>query len=47
LDGKTVEIASKPKEAKKFKGKDYLLEESITGDFSLVRAWRADAKGNL
>jgi len=46
-DGKTVEIASEPREVKEFKGKEYLLEESITGDFALIRAWRADKLGNL
>jgi acyl CoA:acetate/3-ketoacid CoA transferase alpha subunit len=24
-----------------------MLEESITGDFALVKAWRADEFGNL
>lgn len=46
-DGKSTVIESKPREVKNFNGRDYLLEESITGDFSLIRAWRADEKGNL
>lgn len=46
-DGKTVVIESKPREIKEFNGKNFMLEESITGDFSLVRAWRADEYGNL
>lgn len=46
-DGKTVDISSPPREVKEFNGKKFLLEESITGDFALVRAWRADEKGNL
>lgn len=46
-DGKTVAIASEPKETKEFNGRRYLLEETITGDFALVRAWRADEAGNL
>lgn len=40
-------IESDPKESKIFGDKEYILEESITGDFSLIKAWRADEKGNL
>jgi 3-oxoacid CoA-transferase len=46
-DGKTVAISSEPRESKVFNGKEHILEESITGDFSLIRAWRADENGNL
>ena len=46
-DGKTVEISQDPNEVKTFNGKEYLLEESITGDFALIRAWRVDEKGNV
>lgn len=35
------------KETKVFNGKEYLLEESLIADFSLVRAWKADKMGNL
>ncbi|KMY53707.1 succinyl-CoA:3-ketoacid-CoA transferase [Bacillus sp. FJAT-27231] len=35
------------KEVREFNGKEYLLEESLTADFSLVRAWKADKKGNV
>ncbi len=35
------------KETKIFAGKEYLLEEAITGDFALVKAWKADRAGNL
>lgn len=41
-DGKTVDIESPPREVKEFNGRKYLLENSITGDYSLIRAWRAD-----
>lgn len=44
---KTVEIPSKKKEIKSFNGRDYVLEESITGDVALVKAWKADPFGNL
>lgn len=30
-----------------FKGKDYVLEESIWGDYSLIKAQKADKYGNL
>jgi 3-oxoacid CoA-transferase subunit A len=35
------------KETRVFNGKEYLLEEALTADFSLVRAWKADKIGNL
>jgi 3-oxoacid CoA-transferase subunit A len=35
------------KETRMFNGKEYLLEESLTADFSIVRAWKGDKMGNL
>jgi len=35
------------RETREFNGKEYLLEEALTADFSLVRAWKADKLGNL
>ncbi|QVY60242.1 CoA transferase subunit A [Cytobacillus gottheilii] len=35
------------KEIKIFNGKEYLLEEALKADFSLVRAWQGDKMGNL
>ncbi|MBK0008013.1 MULTISPECIES: CoA transferase subunit A [Priestia] len=35
------------KEVRVFGGKEYLLEEALKADFSLVRAWKADHMGNL
>jgi 3-oxoacid CoA-transferase subunit A len=35
------------KETRIFNNREYLLEESLTSDFSLVRACRADKMGNL
>jgi 3-oxoacid CoA-transferase subunit A len=35
------------KETRVFNGKEYLLEEALTADFSLVRAWKGDRMGNL
>lgn len=35
------------KEIRVFGGKEYVLEEALQADFSLVRAWKADKMGNL
>lgn len=35
------------KETRTFNGKEYLLEEGIVGDFSLIRAAKGDKAGNL
>ena len=35
------------RETREFNGKEYLLEEALTADFSLIRAWKADKLGNL
>ncbi|BFM14491.1 CoA transferase subunit A [Maricurvus nonylphenolicus] len=35
------------KDVKEFDGRKYILEESITGDFAIVKAWKADRYGNL
>ena len=35
------------KEVRSFGGRDYLLEESLTADFALLRAHKADRMGNL
>ncbi|KAJ2313733.1 Succinyl-CoA:3-ketoacid coenzyme A transferase 1, mitochondrial [Coemansia sp. RSA 2610] len=45
-DGEVV-IASTPRETKVFNGRKYLMEEGITGDYALVKAWKGDALGNL
>ncbi|KAL4460814.1 hypothetical protein ABPG74_016286 [Tetrahymena malaccensis] len=41
------EIVSAPKERRNFNGKEYILEETIFGDFALVKAKKADRYGNL
>lgn len=38
---------SEGRETRVFNGKEYLLEEALTADYSLVRAWKADTMGNL
>ncbi|WP_068545403.1 CoA transferase subunit A [Thalassotalea crassostreae] len=35
------------KEERTINGRDYILEESITGEFAIVKAWKADTFGNL
>ncbi|MCH4296601.1 CoA transferase subunit A [Shewanella sp. 3B26] len=35
------------KETREIKGRHYVLEESLTADFALIRAWKADTMGNL
>merc|ERR1712141_794360 len=45
--GGEIEIPSTPREHRVYNGKNYILEEAITGDFALVKAWKADKAGNL
>lgn len=35
------------KETREIDGKQYVLERGITGDFAIVKAWKADRHGNL
>jgi 3-oxoacid CoA-transferase subunit A len=35
------------RETRVFNGKEFLLEEALTADFSLIRAWKADKMGNV
>ena len=35
------------KDTREFNGREYLLEESITGDFAIVKGWKADKYGNV
>jgi len=35
------------RETRSFKGKEYVLEESIRADVSIVKAWKGDTAGNL
>src|SRR5438067_4326996 len=35
------------KETKVFDGKEYVLEEGISADLSMVKAWKGDKSGNL
>lgn len=40
-------LVAEGKESRTFDGREYLLERSVVGDFSLVAAWKADRMGNL
>lgn len=44
--GYGTEIA-KGKPIQSFAGKEYILEEALTGDFALIKAYKADTMGNL
>jgi len=44
---KSVAISSEKKDIRSFGGKEYVMEEAITGEVGLVKAWRADPFGNL
>ncbi|MDG9882206.1 CoA transferase subunit A [Pseudomonas putida CSV86] len=35
------------KEVRQFNGRHYILEEAITGDFAIVKGWKADHYGNV
>ncbi|EPJ49306.1 MAG: putative succinyl-CoA transferase subunit alpha [Osedax symbiont Rs1] len=35
------------KEVRVFSGRSYILEEAITGDFAIVKGWKADKFGNV
>ena len=41
-----VLLASEGKEQRQFEGKNYLMEKNLRGDWSIIRAWKADGKGN-
>ncbi|KAL4236194.1 Succinyl-CoA:3-ketoacid coenzyme A transferase 1 [Mactra antiquata] len=42
-----IDIVSDVRESRVFNGRNYIMEEAITGDFALVKAWKADRSGNL
>uniref|UniRef100_A0A8C8EW86 Succinyl-CoA:3-ketoacid-coenzyme A transferase n=1 Tax=Oncorhynchus tshawytscha TaxID=74940 RepID=A0A8C8EW86_ONCTS len=43
----SVAIASKKREVREFNGIHYVMERAITGDFALIKAWKADRAGNI
>lgn len=40
-------VVAEGKETREIDGRHYVLEHSLTADFSLVKAWKADTMGNL
>ena len=40
-------LVAQGKETRNINGRDYILEQAITGDFAFVKAWRGDRFGNL
>jgi 3-oxoacid CoA-transferase len=46
-DGKSMVEVSRPREIRNFEGKDYLLEEAIRADFTMIKAFQGDKYGNL
>jgi len=46
-DGKSTVIAAEARRAEKFDGRDYIMERALTGDFSIVKGWKADTLGNV
>ena len=40
-------LVAEGKETKEYNGRHYILEESLTADIALVKAYRADKSGNL
>ena len=40
-------LVAEGKDVREFEGRPYVMERGITGEFALVRAWKADTFGNL
>lgn len=40
-------LVAEGKETRQFNGEEYVLEQSLTADVALVKAWKADPSGNL
>lgn len=40
-------LVEQGKEKRTFDGREYIMERALTADFALVKAWKADAMGNL
>ncbi|NDD91149.1 CoA transferase subunit A [bacterium] len=40
-------VVAEGKDVREFQGRSYVLERSLTADFSIVKAWKGDAMGNL
>jgi 3-oxoacid CoA-transferase len=44
---KEPEKVSEKQEKRIFKGKEYIMENTIFGDFALIKAYKADKSGNV
>lgn len=40
-------LVAEGKEVREFNGRKYIMEESVTGDFAIVKGWKADRYGNV
>ncbi len=40
-------IVAEGKEVREFHGRPYVMEEALTADFALIKAWKGDRLGNL
>ena len=40
-------LVAEGKEVRAFKGRDYVMETGLVADLSIVKAWKADERGNL
>jgi len=40
-------LVGEGKEVREYNGRNYILEESIVGDFAIVKGWKADRFGNV
>ncbi|XP_078488607.1 succinyl-CoA:3-ketoacid coenzyme A transferase 1, mitochondrial [Ciona intestinalis] len=43
----SIKEKSPTKESKTFDGRNFVMETAITGDFALIKAWKADRSGNV
>lgn len=43
----SVAVATEPRPTQVFDGKEYVMEYALRPDVSLVKAWKADTRGNL
>ncbi|KAF6017505.1 OXCT1 [Bugula neritina] len=42
-----VDLVSETREEREFDGVNYIMEKAITGDYSLIKGWKADKHGNV
>jgi len=46
-NGEEASLVTTPREVKFFKGRKYLMEESLQAEFGIIKGWKADKKGNV